>query len=192
MWKNQNANHGADFFKKVAKDEKVMINNYDAASKLLDCGNPMFDKNYPTFRNKLDLFFIDHEFVPLLVQESYLNAFNDGADSMRDLEKMATASEMMSVGDLANIQIRQNQAWSLLPNYGVLSSVAPTLIIKGRCNYPGFPQWLGKNSSARKAKRLLRELKQKMGDAISADQFAIQNEVAPFILAEILTYLKKD
>ena len=73
-----------------------------------------------------------------------------------------------------------------------MSSVAPTLIIKGRCNYPGFPQWLGKNSSARKAKRLLRELKQKMGDAILADQFSIQNEVAPFILAEILCYLKKD
>lgn len=31
-----------------------------------------------------------------------------------------------------------------------------------------------------------------MGDAICADQFAIQNEVAPFILAEILNYLKRD
>lgn len=173
MWKNQDVNYGASFMKNIAKDEKVMINNYDAASRLLDCGNPTFQKNYPTFRSKLDLFFIDHEFVPLLVQESYLNAFNDDARSMRDLEKMALASEMMSVGDQANIQIRQNQNWSLLPNYGVLSSIAPTMIIKGRCNYPGFPQWLGKNSSSRKAKRLLRELKQKMGDAIFADQFAI-------------------
>ena len=50
MWKNQNANFGDDFFKNVAKDEKVMINTHDAASKLLDCGNPTFEKLYPTFR----------------------------------------------------------------------------------------------------------------------------------------------
>lgn len=67
MWKNQHVNYGADFMKNVGKDEKVMINNYDAAHKLLDCGNPTFKKSYPTFRSKLDLFFIDHEFVPLLV-----------------------------------------------------------------------------------------------------------------------------
>ena len=67
MWKNQNANFGDEFIKRLAKDEKVMINSHDAANKLLDCGNPSFQKLYPTFRNKLDLFFIDHEFVPLLV-----------------------------------------------------------------------------------------------------------------------------
>ena len=85
-----------------------MINNFDAAAKLLDCGNPTFDQKYSTFRQKIDLFFIDHEFVPLLVQESYINCFDEGANSMRDLEKLATANEMMSVGDLCNIQIRQN------------------------------------------------------------------------------------
>ena len=101
---------------------------------------------------------------------------------MDDLNKMANATEMMSVGDLCNIQIRQNQNWNLLPNYGILSSVAPTQIIKGRCNYPGFPQWLGKNSSANKSKRLIRELKQKMGDALNTNKYAIQHEAAPMIL----------
>ena len=108
MWKNQHVNFGADFLKAVSKDEKVMINNFDAAAKLLDCGNPTFDSKYSTFRQKLDLFFIDHEFVPLLVQESYLNCFDENARSNNDLHKMAEASEMMSVGDLCNIQIRQN------------------------------------------------------------------------------------
>jgi replication factor C subunit 1 len=159
-----------------------MINNFDAAAKLLDCGNPSFDQKYTTFRQKLDLFFIDHEFVPLLIQESYLNCFDEGAGSMADLHTMAEASEMMSVGDLCNIQIRMNQNWNLLPNYGVLSSVAPCQLIKGRCNYPGFPQWLGKNSSARKSKRLIRELKQKMGDKLNTNQYAIQHEAAPMIL----------
>ena len=65
MWKNQSANFGRDFFKGIAKDEKVMINNYDAAHRLLNFNE--FKQKYNTFRSKLDLFFIDHEFVPLLV-----------------------------------------------------------------------------------------------------------------------------
>jgi len=71
MWKNQNGS--ADFNQKVSKDEKVMINNFDAAYRMLNMGNQKM--NYPSFRDKIDLFFIDHEFVPLLVQDNYLNMF---------------------------------------------------------------------------------------------------------------------
>lgn len=59
----------------ISKDESVMINNFDAANKLLNHGQNSLNKNYPTFRQKMDLFFIDYEFIPLLVQESYLNSF---------------------------------------------------------------------------------------------------------------------
>jgi len=96
--------------------------------------------------------------IPLLVQESYLSAFQDRRE-LSDLEAMADAADMISVGDQANIQIRQNQNWSLLPNFGVLSSIGPCLTVQGRCHYPGFPQWLGKFSSSRKSMRLIRELK---------------------------------
>jgi hypothetical protein len=44
------------------------------------------------------LFFIDHEFVPLLVQESYLNCFG-ARDSMQDIEKLAEAADQISIGD---------------------------------------------------------------------------------------------
>ena len=74
MWKNQSARLGADFMNKIGKDEKVMLNNFDAASKLLNLGDHRNFSKYNTYRSKLDLFFIDHEFVPLLVQENYLNA----------------------------------------------------------------------------------------------------------------------
>ena len=56
-----------DFIHSITKDEKVMINNYDAAKKLLNHGGNNLNKLYPTFRQKLDLFFIDHDFVPMLV-----------------------------------------------------------------------------------------------------------------------------
>jgi hypothetical protein len=71
MWKNK----GGDNPNNIAKDEAVMINNFDAANKLLNHGEVSLNKRYPTFRQKMDLFFIDYEFIPLLVQESYLNSF---------------------------------------------------------------------------------------------------------------------
>lgn len=49
------------------KDEKVMINNFDAAFRLLNVKSHERDGRYKTFRDKLDLFFIDYQFVPLLV-----------------------------------------------------------------------------------------------------------------------------
>ena len=58
----------------IAKDEKVMLNNFDAASRLLNLGDSKISNDYKQFRQKLDLFFIDHDFVPMLVQENYLNA----------------------------------------------------------------------------------------------------------------------
>ena len=79
-----------------------MINNFDAAHRLLNCGEKPLDAKYPFFRQKLDLFFIDYDFIPLLVQECYLNAFRD-RKSLEDLEAMADAADMISVGDTLNI-----------------------------------------------------------------------------------------
>lgn len=71
----------------------------------------------------------------------------DRRDSPADIEAMAIASEFISLGDSLNRQVRVNMDWSLLPNYGVCSSIAPSLILKGKSFYPRFPEWLGKNSS---------------------------------------------
>ena len=89
-----------------------------------------------------------------------------------------------------NVQIRSNQNWALLPNFGIFSSVAPCMLVNGRTFFPSFPQWLGKNSSARKAKRLIRELKQALAHRVSADRYAVQNEMVPLILQVVLNHLK--
>jgi hypothetical protein len=51
-----------------------MLNNFDVASVFLNMGDKKVEARYPNFRNRLDLFFIDHEMVPLLILENYLNA----------------------------------------------------------------------------------------------------------------------
>lgn len=105
----------------------------------------------------------------MLVQENYLNAMQAGMDKrsggrearadLRDLERMAEAADLISTGDTANILIRRDQNWSLLPDFGMLSSVAPSIVAQGGQAYPAFPQLLGKYSSLRKVRRLQRELK---------------------------------
>ena len=75
-----------------------MINGFDAAYRMLNCGEKPLDDKYPLFRQKLDLFFIDYEWIPLLIQDSYLNSFQN-RNGMEDLEAMAEASDMISMGD---------------------------------------------------------------------------------------------
>lgn len=167
-----------------------MINNFDAAHRLLNHGQKSLDDKYPQFRQKMDLFFIDYDLIPLLVQENYLTAMGERRD-LESLNRMAEASDFISLGDSISRQVRTNQDWSLLPNMGLCSAVAPCLLIKGATFYPRFPEWLGKNSSQRKAKRLIRELKKVMGHHAQASRMEIQNEYTALLLTYIHRTLKK-
>lgn len=96
--------HGSQAFSAVGmKDDKVMINNFEAAYRLLNIS----EGRYKSFREKLDLFFVDHEWVPLLVQESYLTSF-EKRSSLDDLKALADAAESVSLGDTLNRQVRIN------------------------------------------------------------------------------------
>ena len=115
MWNQQravstNPEAAKNFIKQTKKDEKVMINNFDAAHRLLNSGEGGLNIKYPTFRDKLDLFFIDYDWVPLLVQEGYLNSMqNRGKNpTEQDIEDMANAAEFISMGDTLNVQLRTN------------------------------------------------------------------------------------
>ena len=171
------------------KDFSVMMNNFDAAHKLLNIGQPLVSEMYPTYRHKQDLFFIDHDFVPMLVQESYLTAFGTDRDSLEDLHQMADASDFISVSDIINTKIRKDQFWSLLPDFGSMSSVAPCLSIKGRVTFPAFPQYLGKYSRLRKARRLIRELSQSIPCSLSRSGVLL--ELVPFLMKNILDWLAR-
>lgn len=194
MWHTHLAENPRLQFNGVLKDEKVMINNFEAASRLLNQGNPQMRAKYSTFRDKQDLFFIDYDFVPNLVQENYLNSMGDQRSSPDDLWSMAQAADFISQGDVLNSKIRKEQNWALLPDYGTMSSVAPCMVLQGQQSYPAFPQALGKMSTMRKSKRLIREIKSalvSMNGSLSMDKFAIQTELVPMMLEQILKFLQK-
>jgi hypothetical protein len=47
-----------------------------------------------------------------------------------------------------------------MPAFGFMSSVYPAEMVAENIGYPSFPSWLGKFSSERKHKRLLKEFRQ--------------------------------
>jgi len=82
-----------------------MINNYEAAYRMLNHGQVSLDTRHPTFRDKLDLFFVDYDWVPLLVQESYLNSMQKRSTTA-DISTMAEAAEFISDAEVMNVHLR--------------------------------------------------------------------------------------
>lgn len=64
-----------------------------------------------------------------------------------------------------------------MPSYGFLSSVYPSTIVGDTLEFPKFPTWLGKNSTASKIRR---------------ESYIIKNRLAPvtFLTSDISLYSK--
>lgn len=122
-----------------------------------------------TLNDKLDLYFNDHQIMPLFVQDNYLKAnFSKsngltGPDKvLKDLDLAAKAAEAISDGDLVDAMIHGcvvlcwdaswrmqadervvcsgQQQWSLMPVHGVFSCVRPAYFCHGQGGgQPGFP-----------------------------------------------------
>lgn len=56
--------------------------------------------------------------------------------------------------------------------------------------FPGFPQWLGKNSSTTKVTREIRELRMKLGHHVTGSRYAVKFDYAKPLLDLILYHLK--
>ena len=51
-----------------------------------------------SFKDKMGLYFVDHDMVPLLVQENYISAAGSG-NSAQDIMKLALQADYISLGD---------------------------------------------------------------------------------------------
>ncbi|GEQ69914.1 hypothetical protein JCM33374_g3590 [Metschnikowia sp. JCM 33374] len=151
---HENSKEIADSWKK-----HVMLKPFDITSTLL--GGPIFNPNSgSTLNDKLDLYFNDIDFAPLMIQENYLITRPRVSSQKEHLERVANAADAISESDRINSLIRSSeQQWSLLPFHGVMSTVKPAMetngAIMGRVN---FTSWLGNFSKTNKNQRLLQEL----------------------------------
>ena len=114
------------------------------------------------YQKRNELFFIDYDLTPLLIQQNYLRCVEKVMDP-RALPAMMKAAEFIAFGDVISRAIRVDSQWGLLPEYGTISTVAPAFACNNVLGYPEFPAWLGKQSSQGKNTRLFRELRSMMG-----------------------------
>jgi replication factor C subunit 1 len=92
-----------------------MINPFQAVNKLL----MKEESDKMNFRDKLDMFYLDYNFTPLLVQENYLTAMDSNfRGTKKDTQRLANAAALLSLGDTFDNRMRSNNEWTLLQDIG--------------------------------------------------------------------------
>lgn len=143
--------------KKMSKswEKHIILKPWDIVSKIL--GGGMFTPNSTfTLNDKIELYFNDHEFSSLMLQENYLetnpilsSSYAGREKNLKLLELVDNAAGSISDGDLVDRMIHgSQQQWSLMPTHAVFSFVRPASFISGSQagHQTRFTSWLGNNS----------------------------------------------
>ena len=137
-----------------AWEKHVILKPWDIVGKILNA--QMFSpSSKSTLNDKIELYFNDHEFSYLMLQENYLktrpalaNNYQGKEQKLKMLELADNAASSISDGDLVDRMIHgSQQQWSLMPTHAVFSFVRPASLTYGNMmDRPGFTSWLGQNS----------------------------------------------
>lgn len=186
-----------DFTK--AWEKHVIFKPWDIAQKLL--GTEMFGAtSKKTLNDKMELYFNDHEFSYLMIQENYLKNRPERASNYRGkeanlkmLELADNAAMSISDGDLADAMIHgPQQHWSLMPVHGMLSTVIPASNTYG--SYGGgqmsFTSWLGNNSKMGKLSRFVKEIQSHIRLRASGDRHEIRQSYIPSFFNQLVRRLQ--
>ncbi|KIH46742.1 replication factor RFC1 domain protein [Ancylostoma duodenale] len=163
---------------KVQKKD-VAVGPFEAARKLLDSRS--------TLQEKQDMFFVDYSIMPLFVQENYPNMRNDKHSPKQAMAGLRRAADLISHGDTIERCIRSTGTWKLLNEQAMLGCALPSIAVDGHLRAMiQFPAWLGKNSTANKRQRLMRQLATHAHLKISADMHSLVADYVP-VLRDCLT-----
>ncbi|XP_055338037.1 replication factor C subunit 1-like [Paramacrobiotus metropolitanus] len=143
---------------------------------------------------KMDLYFEDYNFVPLFIFENYLQVHPyANVNKYEVLDNLSKAAESFSISDMIDAEVRSKQSWHLLPQHAVFSAVIPGNLMRGAMGgMINFPQWLGKNSSSNKNKRLAQELQTHMRLRVSSSFTGLVLDYLPVMRKALTVPLKKD
>lgn len=173
-----------------AWEKHVVLKPWDICQKLLG-GNMFNPASKTTLNDKIELYFNDHEFSYLMIQENYLKAkpaglsgkgYNSREANMKYLEMADQAAESISDGDLVDRMIHgPQQHWSLMPTHAVFSTVRPASFVAGQMIGTEFTKWLGNNSKLGKLGRYVREIQSHMRLRSSGDVSEIRQQYLPVL-----------
>ncbi|KAF2190833.1 DNA replication factor C, large subunit [Zopfia rhizophila CBS 207.26] len=182
-----------------AWEKHVILKPWDITSKIL--GGGLFTASSKAKLNdKIELYFNDHEFSPLMLQENYLGTnpirsldYHGKEKNLKMLELTSEAADSISDGDLVDRMIHGSQQhWSLMPTHAVFSFVRPASFISGSLagHQTRFTSWLGKNSSQQKLTRMVKEIQAHMRLRSSGDKHEIRQQYVPVLWAQLVKKLE--
>lgn len=181
-----------------AWEKHVILKPWDICQKLL--GGGMFaPASKATLNDKIELYFNDHEFSFLMIQENYLRCkplalsgkgYTKREERLKTLELFDKAAESISDGDLVDRMIHgPQQQWALMPTHAVFSTVRPASFVAGQLMGSNFTSWLGMNSKAGKLSRFVREIHSHMRLKSSGDHNEIRQQYMPVLWTEMVQAL---
>jgi replication factor C subunit 1 len=188
MWARQSnvvtSAMGKQGLKIMSKDPLSMVGNFDAAGRLLN----KKELRGLRYRERIDLFFIDFDIIPLIIHENYLQAMTNDPNQ---LKRLSLAADSICLGDVINTFMRREKEWSLLQQYAQVSAIEPGLRSGNGITFPKFPEWFGKFNIQKKNSRLLREVRNSIARHISGEDESILKDYVPTLYKLIMTPLKK-
>ncbi|PGH23457.1 hypothetical protein AJ80_02410 [Polytolypa hystricis UAMH7299] len=183
-----------------AWEKHVILKPWDIVSKILSA--QMFaQSSKATLNDKIELYFNDHEFSYLMLQENYLKTNPSAASTYHGkerqfklLELADNAAEAISDGDLVDRMIHgSQQQWSLMPTHAAFSFVRPASFMSGNMtDRASFTSWLGNNSKHGKMARQVKEIQGHMRLRSSADRHEIRQQYMPALWNRLVGKLQDD
>ncbi len=179
-----------------AWEKHVVLKPWDICQKMI--GGGLFSPaSTATLNDKIELYFHDHEFSFLMIQENYLRSkpaalagkgYDARMQRLKYLELVDQAAESISDGDLVDRMIHgPQQHWSLMPTHAVFSTVRPSSFIAGMfTEQTTFTSWLGNNSKYGKLGRYLREVHSHMRLKSSGDHNEIRQQYLPVLWHQLI------
>lgn len=178
-----------------ASEKNILLRPFDIVGRYMS-GGTWAPSSTMTLNDKMELYFHDHDFAPLMVQENYLNTApaRAGVTKGGHLELAARAAESISDADLVDKMIHgSQQQWSLMPLHAVMSCVRPSFFIAGqaRGRY-NFTSLLGNISKTGKYTRQLQEIQSHTRLRISGDIREVRLQYLSLLAEKLLGPLLKD
>jgi len=182
-----------------AWEKHIILKPWDITNKIL--GGGMFaQSSTATLNDKIELYFNDHDFSFLMLQENYLGTnpiqslnYQGKEKNLKILELVEKASESISDGDLVDRMIHGSQQhWSLMPTHAVFSFVRPASFVAGSLagHQTRFTSWLGRNSTQGKLTRMVKEIQGHMRLRSSGDRHEIRQQYIPVLWQQLIRRLQ--
>jgi replication factor C subunit 1 len=184
-----------------AWEKHVVLKPWDICQKML-AGGLFAASSKATLNDKIELYFNDHEFSYLMIQENYIRTkpmalnghnYSPRMHNLKTLELFDQAAESISDGDLVDRMIHgPQQHWGLMPTHAVFSTVRPASFVAGALIGSNFTSWLGNNSKTGKLGRYIREIHSHMRLHASGDHNEVRQEYMPVLWHQLVEKLQNE